>query len=56
MQTTGILDRNSLGSGKVVQGPAIIEEDTATTLVPPDWQVTVIAGGHLSLRRMGDPE
>ncbi len=56
VQTTGILDRNSLGSGKVVQGPAIIEEDTATTLVPPDWQVTVIAGGHLSLRRMGDPE
>lgn len=56
VQTTGILDRNSLGSGKVVQGPAIIEEDTATTLVPPDWQVTVIAGGHLSLRRKEDPE
>ncbi len=55
VQTTGILDRNSLGPGKIVRGPAIIEEDTATTLVPPDWQVTVIAGGHLSLRRMGDP-
>ncbi len=56
VQTTGILDRNSLGSGTVVQGPAIIEEDTATTLVPPGWQVTVLAGGHLSLRRMEDPE
>ena len=56
VQTTGILDRNSLGSGTVVQGPAIIEEDTATTLVPPGWHVTVIEGGHLSLRRMGDPE
>ncbi len=56
VRETVILDRNSLRSGKVVHGPAIIEEDTATTLVPPDWQATVIAGGHVSLRRMGDPE
>ncbi len=56
VHTTGILDRNSLDSAKVVQGPAIIEEDTATTLVPPGWQVKVIAGGHLSLGRMENPE
>ena len=56
VRETVILDRNSLCSGKVVHGPAIIEEDTATTLVPPDWQATVIAGGHVSLTRMGDPE
>ena len=51
---TGIIDRNSLRPGKVVGGPAIIEEDTATTLVPPDWHVTLINGGHMSLKRAED--
>ena len=48
---TVILDRNGLEAGESVAGPAIIEEDTATTLVPPGWQVTLIEGGHLLLVR-----
>ncbi len=46
---TPVLDRNGLEIGDAVPGPAIIEEATATTLVPPGWQATVIEGGHLSM-------
>ena len=44
-----MLDRNGLEIGDAVAGPAIIEESTATTLVPPGWSATVIEGGHLSM-------
>ena len=46
---TPVLDRNGLEIGDAVAGPAIIEESTATTLVPPGWQATVIEGGHISM-------
>ena len=49
--STPVLDRNGLGPGDAVTGPAIIEEATATTLVPPGWQAAVIEGGHLSMTR-----
>ena len=48
-RTTPVLDRNGLGIGDAVAGPAIIEESTATTLVPPGWKAEVIDGGHLSM-------
>jgi N-methylhydantoinase A len=48
---TAIIDRAGLAPGAVVQGPAIIEETTATTLVPNDWTATIIAGGHMTLTR-----
>lgn len=48
---TAIIDRATLAPGEVVAGPAIIEEDTATTLVPPGWEIRVIAGGHMSMTR-----
>ena len=48
---TPILDRNGLDVGQTVDGPAIIEESTATTLVPPGWRAAVIDGGHLSMKR-----
>ncbi len=48
---TPILDRNGLELGEVVDGPAIIEESTATTLVPPGWRAAVMEGGHLSMTR-----
>ena len=35
----------------MISGPAIIEEPTATTLLPPGWQLRLVAGGHLSLTR-----
>ena len=50
---TAIIDRNSIAPGDVISGPAIIEEGTATTLLPPGWQVRMIDGGHLSLARSG---
>ncbi|WP_419909858.1 hydantoinase/oxoprolinase family protein [Hoeflea sp.] len=50
-QETAIVDRAGLAAGSATVGPAIIEEGTATTLVPPGWQANVIAGGHLSVTR-----
>lgn len=48
-QQTQIIDRNAIGPNDVIDGPAIIEENTATTLVPPAWQARLISGGHLTL-------
>ncbi len=43
--------RPSLPAGHVLDGLAIIEEPTATTLVPPGWRATVGAAGALVLER-----
>ncbi len=48
---TAILDRNSIKAGDSIEGPAIIEEGTATTLLPPGWRAAAIDGGHLVLTR-----
>ncbi len=53
-QTTAILDRIGMTPGTTVHGPAIIEEGTATTLLPPGWQAQLITGGHMTLTRTGD--
>ena len=50
---TTILDRNEMQLGDRVDGPAIIEEGTATTLLPPGWSASAIEGGHLSLVQTG---
>ena len=47
---TVILDRANIRPGAVFEGPAIIEEGTATTLLPPGWTVRLIEGGHLSMK------
>jgi N-methylhydantoinase A len=44
---TPIYTRNALATGTTVTGPAIIEEDGATTVVPGGWIVTRDAAGHL---------
>ncbi|MXY13992.1 MAG: hydantoinase/oxoprolinase family protein [Chloroflexi bacterium] len=49
---TAILQRAAIGAKEAVCGPSIIEEGTATTLVPPGWIATTIAGGHLLLSRL----
>jgi N-methylhydantoinase A len=46
---TSIIDRNSIQEGQSVSGPAIIEEVTSTTLLPPGWRAQLIEGGHMSL-------
>ncbi len=48
---TCVYERNGVGPGAVVEGPAIMEESGATTVVPPGWRATVHASGHLLLRR-----
>jgi N-methylhydantoinase A len=48
---TKIIRRETLALGDTLQGPAIIEEETTTTLVPPNWMVEVIEGGHMSMTK-----
>ena len=50
-QATQIIDRNGLSADTPVHGPAIIEETTATTLLPPGWTARIITGGHLTLTK-----
>src|SRR5690606_38513963 len=44
---TPVYDRYALAQGLEIQGPAIIEEDESTTVVPPGDRVEVSAGGSL---------
>ena len=41
--------RDSLPGGHALHGPAVIEEPTATTLVPPGWRASVHPTGSLVL-------
>ncbi|MDE0521114.1 MAG: hydantoinase/oxoprolinase family protein [Boseongicola sp.] len=52
-QATQILDRNAITTDRIVHGPAIIEEATATTLLPPTWQARLTEGGNLVLTKGG---
>ena len=53
-QRTALLARDELAAGETVAGPAIIEEDTATTILAPGWHATMADGGHLILTRAAD--
>src|SRR5256885_14495754 len=44
------IDRERLGVGAVVTGPAIVEQLDATTVVPPGQRATVDRVGNLVLR------
>jgi N-methylhydantoinase A len=46
-----IFDRASLGAGDRIDGPAIVTQLDATTLVPLGWQAEVLPTGALMLRR-----
>ncbi len=45
--------RGEMRPGQVAEGPAIIVEDLATTVVEPGWQATVTGLGDLLLSRVG---
>jgi N-methylhydantoinase A len=47
-----LYDRASLGLGAVLEGPAILLQLDATTLVPPGWRAEVEDTGALLLRRV----
>jgi N-methylhydantoinase A len=46
---TPIFDRTNLAVNAAVQGPAVIDEMSATTLVPPGWSLHVDTAGNLIL-------
>jgi len=45
------VNRASLPEGYTIDGPAVIEEPTSTTLVPPGWRCSVLKTGDLMLER-----
>ncbi|WNJ99315.1 hydantoinase B/oxoprolinase family protein [Thalassospiraceae bacterium LMO-JJ14] len=49
---TPIYAREAFLPGDTVEGPAIITEDTATTVVEPGWQAYLNTRGHLILKRV----
>ena len=44
-----IYDRGNLGAGDRLQGPVLIEQRDATTLLPPNWSLLVDPSDHLIL-------
>ena len=43
--------RNNIGAGAHIDGPAILIEDTATTVIDEGWRGVIGANGHLLLER-----
>jgi len=43
--------REALGAGARIEGPAIIAEANATTVIEPEWRASVTPLGHLVLER-----
>ncbi|WP_367039751.1 hydantoinase B/oxoprolinase family protein [Streptomyces sp. Je 1-332] len=48
--------RDELTPGESVEGPAIITEDGATTVVDDGWQAAMTPEGHLVMERVAAPE
>jgi N-methylhydantoinase A len=51
MRETPVLRREALDRAATLAGPLLVEEDASTTVVPPGWRLSVLATGHLDLRR-----
>ncbi|WP_137388590.1 hydantoinase/oxoprolinase family protein [Rhodoligotrophos defluvii] len=47
MQTCQLYDRSELKPGAIVQGPAIIEEQETSTLIPPNMRASVLSTGAI---------
>ncbi|HVO53291.1 MAG TPA: hydantoinase/oxoprolinase family protein [Solirubrobacterales bacterium] len=52
-QAATVADRAAIAAGSSLAGPAVIEESTSTTVVPPGWSARVVEGGHLAMNRSG---
>ena len=48
---TPVLERSRLPAGAAGAGPAIVEEEGATTVVPPEWRFRVLDSGDLMMER-----
>ncbi|MFQ3622287.1 MAG: hydantoinase B/oxoprolinase family protein, partial [Acetobacteraceae bacterium] len=49
---TPVFDRDALLAGDELDGPALIREANATTVVEPGWRASVTEANHLVLRRI----
>ena len=49
---TPVYKRDTLGAGSRVDGPAIVAEANATTVVEPGWRAEVTSGNNLVLERV----
>ncbi|MCX7370031.1 MAG: hydantoinase B/oxoprolinase family protein [Alphaproteobacteria bacterium] len=47
-----VYDRDALRAGDRIEGPALLREANATTVVEPGWEAEVTARNHLVLRRI----
>ncbi len=52
LRSTPVFDRDALLAGDTVDGPAIIREATATTIVEPGWRAELTEKRHLVLTRV----
>ena len=52
---TRVVARNSLAAGARLAGPAIVEQEDTTTLIPPGWTAVAGSGGILTLTPDGRP-
>ncbi|WP_435365057.1 hydantoinase/oxoprolinase family protein [Haloarchaeobius sp. DYHT-AS-18] len=51
---TAVYDRESLPVGETVEGPAILEQDESTVVVPPEWAGAVQPDGTFVMTYGGD--
>ncbi|MCH2124510.1 MAG: hydantoinase B/oxoprolinase family protein [Pirellulaceae bacterium] len=49
--TSPVFPRDTLTPGCYIEGPAIITEETSTTIIDPDWTAEVLSQGELLLLR-----
>jgi len=54
--SAAVFARNVLAPGATVDGPALIVDDTSTTVVDPGWSMTVGDDRQLALTRLTTPE
>ena len=55
VHATPVHDRERLAPGTWIDGPALLVERNATTVVEPGWRAEIDAGGHLVLSRAAAP-
>ena len=51
---TAIFERESLGAGAKIEGPAIVTEYSTTTVLPPHFRIEVDDWGNLLMRACGE--
>ncbi len=51
-RTVGLYRVETLGTGAAIEGPAILAERNATTVVEPGWRATMTAAGAIELHRV----